>query len=103
MSFKLNPTFKRKLEALSQPRSVSLPELMPPRFMRTYTNFADIQEMFDKSALADAGEEDLKSKLESEDWNAFVRANTQFANWTEMLKAAAAEDVRRRFHEGGPS
>lgn len=103
MSFKLNPAFKRKLEELSQPRSVSLPDLMPPDFMRANTKFSDVQEMFVKSELADVGEEEIKSVLESKAWNAFVRTNTKFANWSEMLKAAGVEELRNHFREGGLS
>lgn len=98
MSFEINPAFKRKLEKLSQPRSVSLPELMPPSFMRTHTNFSDLQEMFDKSEFAKARQDDVKSILESDTWSIYVRENTTFSTWTEMLNAAVAENFRKHFN-----
>lgn len=97
MSFKLNPAFKRKLEELSKPRNVSLNELMTPTFMRTNTKFQNIQEMFDKSEFSEAKEEEVKKVLETEAWNAHIRSNTRFNGWKEMLSAAAAQEMKRRF------
>ena len=98
MSFKLNPEFTRKLEELSKPKSVSLPELMPAEFMRANTSFGSIQEMFDKSPISDAQQEDVPKLLQSEAWNAYVRANTNFENWQEMVKKAGTENIKKRWN-----
>ena len=98
MPFKLNPAFKRKLEELSKPRNVSLDELMPPAFMRANTKFQSIQEMFDKSEFAEAKEEEIKETFETEAWNAYVRSNTRFNDWKEMLSVAAAQEIKQRFN-----
>ncbi len=97
-SFKLNPEFKRKLQEISKPKTISLPELMPPEFMRTHTKFQDIQEMFDKSDFADVQEEEVIEILKSEAWNDYVRTHTRFSSWEEMLKAAGAANIKQRWN-----
>lgn len=95
MSFEINPEFKRKLEEKSRPRNVSLPELMPSKFMRKNTNFQNIQEMFDKCEFADVSHEEIKSVLESDAWNVYVKTSTRFVDWQEMVKAAGIENMQK--------
>lgn len=97
MTFRMNPEFKRKLENFSGSRQVPLTELMPPAFMQTNTQFQSIQEMFDKSPVANAKQEDLPRLLKEQEWNDFVSVHTRFLNWMEMVKAAGLENVKQHW------
>ncbi len=90
---------KRKLERLGDMQGkVSLTELMPTEFMRSFTRFQTIEEMFaDTPFKADAESLRLPGSAEV---NAHVAANTSFPSWAAMVSKAGNEHVKRKLAGG---
>src|SRR5947209_17137877 len=89
---------RRMQDALSQATGqVSLPELMPSAFMQKHTKFSSLEDMLSASKLAkeEATAEELGPILQSPEWNQFVAANSSFASWQDMIKAAGVERVKK--------
>ena len=86
---------QRRLERMPKSESVSFGELFNPAFMRRYTQFESIEAMFDASGYTVESPEDFAAIPDAE-WDAFIAANTQFPDWLEMQKTAAAERMKRQ-------
>ena len=71
-------------------KSIPLSELFTADFMRAHTNFDSL------AAMMEAG--DFESAT-PEEWDAFVKGNTQFSTWQEMMHAANAERAKRAINE----
>jgi hypothetical protein len=76
---------------------VSLPDLMNPDFMRRHTKYSSLDEMV---ADCELGRENLsrgepRAILESQEWDQFVRDNSAFASWPQMMEAAISAHVDR--------
>ncbi len=97
--FKRNPDFLRKLERLSGPDDVPLPELLPPSFMARYTRFDDISTMIAASPVAALFDTDPKAAWHSEEWQAFVVATTDFGSFDAFLRTAATEHFKRGLND----
>lgn len=92
---------KRKLDQLearirrvAEKKWISLHELLPDSFMRTHTRFLSAQEMLDKSPFKIDSKEDFEA-IPDDKWDEYVRGNTDFSNWREMLSKAAEDMVKR--------
>jgi hypothetical protein len=92
----------RKLEELAEKaqsihgtQQVPLSELLTPGFLARHTQFLSEEEMFETSGFKVETTEDFE-KIPEEDWDEFIRQNTPFATWSEMLSAAAAEWTRKK-------
>lgn len=81
-------------------QNVPLRELFPPEFMAKHTEFKTLEAMFDKGGLLQREEEDVKSELDSPEWNEFVARHTKFADWREMLGRAGGEFGFRQITDG---
>ncbi len=90
---------RRNADRLAKTKRVKLAELCPPSFMRKYTDFHNIQNMFDQSGFKIETENDLES-IPPDKLNAFIREKTRFSSWQEMLDKAAAEWAQREVTRG---
>jgi hypothetical protein len=72
-----------------------LDELYKPDFMRRFTNYGTIDEMFKASGFKMESADDLKRIPEAE-WDAFVQRSTHFTNWREMQRKAMSERTGRQ-------
>lgn len=94
--------FERKLrglsdraEAISGEHSVPMSELLAPSFLAGCTLFNSANELFEKSGYKIESQEDF-SAIPDERWDEFIRNNTSFSSWNEMLQAASAAWARRK-------
>jgi hypothetical protein len=81
---------RKRLKEASKPESVSLTELMPDSFIKAYTEYETLQAMFDAGGVESA------DYLQTDEWNEFVAAHTQFTDWSDMLKKAGALRLKNK-------
>lgn len=84
--------FQKRAEAVDGTNEVPLPELFPDGFMRRRTGFQTFQEMLDASGLDIVSEDSFDDPR----WSELVTTRTQFADWTAMQEAAAAEWLKMK-------
>lgn len=75
--------------------TVSLQDLMTPEFVAKNTRFADVDAFFGASGFATASQEAFEAIPEGE-LDAFVRAESSFESWKDMLSAAGGEWAKRK-------
>jgi len=85
--------FVKKLKKLDGRHEVPLKELFHPGYVRLNTKFTSIDEMLDTSGIQVKSPADL---TRNEEWDAFVRANTHYSSWQEMLNAAIANWTKQQ-------
>ena len=99
MNVKFNLDGLRKLERrakeLDGNHQVPMSELLTPKFMRESSSFSDFETMLAASPFTVSSAEDFKAIPDAE-WDTFVRQNTRFSSWREMLSAASAEWMKQR-------
>jgi hypothetical protein len=78
---------KNKVESISGEQSVPISELLTPDFLATCSTFAAADEMFDRSGFKVDSQEDFAA-IPDDLWEEFIRSNTSFLSWREMLHAA---------------
>jgi hypothetical protein len=93
---------RRKLERLqhrAQNLSGSVPfeDLFPPEFMRRYTNFKTMEEMFGAFGTPINSTEDFE-RIPDDEWDAYVKRSTRFGSWEAMQKQAGEEYIERRLN-----
>ncbi|MEG9437830.1 hypothetical protein JAO29_16910 [Edaphobacter sp. HDX4] len=84
-----------RAESLHGTQQVPLSELLTPGFLAKHTRFLSEDEMFEASGYKVDTAGDFE-KIPDEDWDEFIRQNTPFAAWSDMLSAAATEWTRKR-------
>ncbi|WP_027177851.1 hypothetical protein [Maridesulfovibrio bastinii] len=95
----LSKKFKRlenNAKQMEGSQEVNFAELFPQDFMRQYTSFSDVQEMFDPIDI-DTEKESLEDNQMLQE---LVRERTQFNDWQEMLEKAVAEYAKRQLFAG---
>lgn len=91
----------RKIEELTGKHEVqfsNLDELFTPDFMKEYTNFNSIDEMFHADGSNIESKADV-GKIPNDIWNEFICKHTQFADWVEMQKMAWKEHFTEKVNE----
>lgn len=86
---------KRKAEEIEGKNRIPFTELFPPGFMKRYSDFENIEELFDKSGFKVESEEDFE-KIPDEEWDEFITGHTHFSNRQEMLNTATNEWIKRK-------
>ena len=86
---------RRKAEALESEQTIPLAELFPADFLRQYTEFDSLEDMFQTSDFVVESPEDFK-KIPEDQWDQFISSRTRFSSWKEMLNAATAEWTKRK-------
>jgi hypothetical protein len=79
-------------------RRVSFSELFTDGFMRTHTDFGDIDEFFGESPWAVEDDEDFE-QLPVGKFDSYVARHSGFDSWDSMLSAAAREWILQRRSE----
>jgi len=87
-----------KAEAVEEKRTYSLVEILNDRFMNKHTKFSSLEEFIEKSGFDFSSEESLDA-ISSEALDAFVRQNSEFGSWEEMLGDALSELMRSKIFE----
>jgi len=80
---------------LDGPQNVSILELLTPSFLSTCSRFESAHEMFEASGFKIESKEDFKAIPDAE-WDEFIKKNTSFPNWRQMLEAAAVPWTKQR-------
>lgn len=92
MSFKMDgfDELEKKLSQLEQnakeldgQNDASFADLFNPNFITTYTNFNNLNEMFEKSPFTVKSEEDFLA-IPDDEWEKYVQETTSFGSWEEM-------------------
>lgn len=86
---------RRKAEALEGEHTIPLGEFFPADFLRQYTDFESLEDMFQASGFVVESREDFK-KIPEDQWDQFIRSRTQFSSWREMQDAAGVEWTKRK-------
>lgn len=85
---------QKKVNELSGTNQVGLSELFNPVFMQKNTKFGNVEEMFEKSGLEIGSREDIEKNQKA--WDEFVKTNTNFTGWEEMLRVASQEWIKKK-------
>jgi hypothetical protein len=67
-----------------------LSELLTAEFLKTCSRFSSLNELFNASGFVITDADDFKAVPDGQ-WNEFIKQNTSFANWNELLSAAAKD------------
>ncbi|MFW6027153.1 MAG: hypothetical protein ACOCRX_12530 [Candidatus Woesearchaeota archaeon] len=86
---------QNKAEELDGRNNIPFDELFNNNFMRRYTNYNSIDEMIEESNFKVETEEDFK-KISEDDWDEFIKKNTKFDNWQQMINKAGEEWVAKK-------
>ena len=91
--------FKKSLEkvdsqskGLKSGSNIPLPDLFPDKFMKKYTDFANIERMLKVSGLEVTPKMNLE-KLNQKSLEETIQGRTMFNNWKEMLLKAGREYI----------
>ena len=84
-----------KAESIHGTQEVPLSELLTPGFLAKHTQYLSEDEMFEASGFKVETADDSE-KIPDEEWDGFIRQNTPFATWSEMLSAAATEWTQKK-------
>ena len=86
---------KRNARALHGTHHVPLGELFTPAFMSSCSRFHSFQALVAASPFNVRTAEDFKA-IPDADRDAFIRQNTRFASWQDMVRAASVEWTKQR-------
>ncbi len=85
----------RKAEAVGGEHSVPITELLTPTFLAGCTLFNSADELFEKSGFKVESQADFDA-IPNDVWDEFIRGNTSFPSWKEMLQAAGANWAKEK-------
>jgi len=88
----------KEMKSLEGLKKLSMTEVLTPSFMTRFTQFKTLDEMIEKSPFKVETEEDFK-KIPDDEWDKYVKENTSFQNWDEMLTKAGEEHLGRKIKE----
>ncbi len=81
---------QQNIDALSGQHEVRLADLLPDNFIRKHSSFQTVQALIDASGI-----ENLED-IGNERFSVFISTHTNFASWSELVKVASAEYVKRK-------
>jgi hypothetical protein len=84
-----------RVKELDGGHNVPIPELLSPVFLAGCSKFGSAQELFDASGFKINSQEDFKNIPDAE-WDAFIKNNTSFKDWKDMLQAASAMWTKKK-------
>jgi hypothetical protein len=88
---------RNKVESISGEQSVPISELLTPDFLATCSTFGSVDEMFERSGFKVKSQEDFAA-IPDDPWDEFIRSNTSFLSWREMLQAAGAAWAKNKLN-----
>lgn len=80
---------------LSKKKHIPLEDLFHSSFMRKYTSFSSINELFKAGGFEVESQEDFES-LQEEPFNKHISSTTKFSCWDDMLETATDEYVTKK-------
>lgn len=80
----------KKAKDLEKADPVPLEEVLSPKFISKHSRFSDAQDFFDASGFDFDNSEEFDA-IPEEDLDEFVRSETPFDSWSEMLSKAVEE------------
>ncbi len=90
---KLNDLSRRASELDGQ-HSVPIADLLTPAFISKCSSYKSADELFDASGFKVKTQEDFAA-IPDDAWDDFIRKNTAYGNWQEMLQAAGSVWVKK--------
>ncbi|MCK8826045.1 hypothetical protein [Fuchsiella alkaliacetigena] len=92
-----NPKKSNQLqkEATSSTKKTPYQDLFDSKFIKEYTSFESIEELFTASEFQIKSKKDLDS-IPQDKWNEFIRKHTSFFTWKEMIQQAGEEWFTKR-------
>lgn len=94
VSKQLNELSKRAKE-LGGSHSVPIDELLTTEFLSAHTRFATFEEMARVSGFKIEKQEDFAA-IPDDQWDGFVRSESRFGSWEEMLQHAGEAWAARK-------
>ncbi|OZT77783.1 hypothetical protein [Salinicoccus roseus] len=106
MKFKGFDEFEKKLNRMAKnaqelegDNTVSFVDLFPESFMSKNTKYANMQEFMDDFEPNMTSEE-FKEIQDSDEWNEFVKSNSNFEDWDSMIGTATEEYAANQLFDG---
>ncbi|MBC3492376.1 hypothetical protein [Pseudomonas taiwanensis] len=103
MSVKINrgglDKLLKNMKELEGSHQVTLGELMGPDFISAHSRFANLEELFAASGFKVETKEDFAA-IPDEEWEVFIRENTDFESWADMQRKAAGEHAKAQLMKG---
>lgn len=90
---------KRNMEALQGNHQVQLGDLFTPEFIQSHSKCNDLDDLFKAAGYNIQSIEDIEA-IDDEEWDAFIKENTDFDSWQEMRSHAVADYARKRLNAG---
>ena len=85
----------RRAKELHGQHQVSIANLLTQGFLAGCSRFQTAEEFFEASGFCVESAEDFAAIPDAE-WDSFIKSNTSFASWQEMLNAAVKEWTIKR-------
>lgn len=82
-------------EELSKTKQVSFGELFTTSFMRKYTSFSTIDELFATGGFKVDSQEDFEA-IPDDKLDKYIASSTKFKNWEDMLSEATSQYVAKK-------
>ncbi|WP_460152793.1 hypothetical protein [Pseudomonas sp. S2_B07] len=96
MSFKIDLSgfdkLKQNIETLAATTEVKLGDMMNPAFVSAHSSFANLDDLVNGSGFKVETAEDFKA-IPDDEWDIFIKENTDFESWQEMQAAAHRDYV----------
>lgn len=86
---------QKNAEALSGTQEVPLSKLITSNFMRLHTNVSSFDEFLKAGGYQVNSKEDFEA-IPDDEFDAYVRENTKFTSWQDMLQAAVRDYVAKK-------
>lgn len=80
---------QRNAEEIGGENEIDIYELIDQDFINKYTEFKNIDDIFDSFRLG-INSEEFTSIENSKEWNEYIRSKTKFDSWNDMLGEAIA-------------
>jgi hypothetical protein len=84
----------RRARRVHGEHNIPIKDLLAPKFLHKCSRFKSADELFDASGFTVESNEDFAAIPDAE-WDAFICKSTSYANWQDMLGAAATEWTSR--------
>jgi hypothetical protein len=85
----------RNARVLGETKSASMSEIFSPEFVSTHTRFSNVDEFFKASGFDVFTQADFEA-IPEQLLDSFVRTESSYESWREMVKAAGTEWARRK-------
>ncbi len=86
---------RRKTQEINDTNNVHFSELFPSSFLISHSKFSSIDELFSSSSFKISSQDDFE-KIPQNELDNFIRNNTDFNDWEEMLNAAFSDWTEKK-------